>query len=157
MKRSTFLTIAMTAVLAGSAGAQASGGHSGHTAGSQAANPEEAAVREAVNHYLLAHATGVGDHLKGVFHPELNLYWSANGTFTKRAGTEYIAGFRGTPPADEAQRKRWIEMVDVSGNAAIAKVVLDYPATKFVDYFTLLKIDGKWQIMNKTFNATPKN
>lgn len=67
----------------------------------------------------------------------------------------------GKPAEDEAKRRRWIESVEVSGNAAIAKIILDYPTVKFVDYMTLLKIDGEWKIVNKSFyaetKAQPKN
>ena len=34
---------------------------------------EEAAVRAAVQHYLIAHATGDGSHHEMVFHPEAKL------------------------------------------------------------------------------------
>ena len=62
----------------------------------------------------------------------------------------------GKPAADEKDRKRSIESVDVAGNAAVAKVILDYPNVRFVDYFTLLKINGEWKIVNKSFYADPK-
>jgi hypothetical protein len=38
----------------------------------------------------------------------------------------------------------------------VARIVLDYPTVKFVDYMTLLKIDGEWKIINKSFYAEPK-
>jgi hypothetical protein len=38
----------------------------------------------------------------------------------------------------------------------MAKVELDYPNAVLTDYFTLLKVDGKWMIMNKIFNTNPK-
>ncbi len=58
--------------------------------------------------------------------------------------------------ADEAKRKRSFEILDIAGNAAIAKVTLDYPTVKFTDYMTLLKIDGEWKIINKTFYREKK-
>ncbi|MGH9904872.1 MAG: PQQ-binding-like beta-propeller repeat protein [Pyrinomonadaceae bacterium] len=67
-----------------------------------------------------------------------------------------IARAAGKPAADEAQRKRAIESIDITGNAAIAKIVLDYPQVKFTDYMSLLKIDGEWKIINKTFYAETK-
>ena len=60
------------------------------------------------------------------------------------------------PAADEAGRKRAIESVDVAGTAASARIVLDYPTVRFVDYMTLLKIDGEWKIVSKVFYAEPK-
>ncbi|HEV2666973.1 MAG TPA: nuclear transport factor 2 family protein [Blastocatellia bacterium] len=35
-------------------------------------------------------------------------------------------------------------------------MVLDYPTVKFTDYMALLKVDGEWKIINKTFYAEPK-
>lgn len=120
------------------------------------ADPEEPAVREAVDHYLTAHATGQGEHIDVAFHPEAMLFWVGDGgTLMRRSGAEYRAGFRGTPPADEAQRRRWIEMVDVTGDVAVAKVILDYPNARFTDYFALLKVGGEWKVMTKLFQREP--
>lgn len=46
--------------------------------------------------------------------------------------------------------------VRATGNAAVAKVILDYPKARFTDYFTLLKIGGEWKIVNKSFHVEPK-
>lgn len=117
---------------------------------------EVAAVKAAVNHYLMGHATGEGAHHAMVFHSVANLYWIDNGELKTRTGAEYIAGSSGKPAPDEAQRKRWIEAVDVTGTAAVAKVVLDYPTIKFTDYFTLLKVGNEWRIVNKIFHREMK-
>lgn len=123
---------------------------------SQAASAEEAAARVPLENYLKGHATGDGEHFKKAFHPEAKLFWYRDGKFMTRTSAEYIAGANGKPAADEAQRKRWIESVKVTGNAGVGVVVLDYPQTKFVDYMSLLKVDGEWKIVNKTFYAEPK-
>jgi hypothetical protein len=117
---------------------------------------EEAAVRTAIEGYLRSHATGEGSHVAAVFHPVLQMLWVANDTLARRTAAEYIGGFRGTAPADEAQRRRWIASVDVFGTAAAARVVLDYPTVTFVDFFTLLKVNGEWKIVSKTFASQPK-
>jgi hypothetical protein len=117
---------------------------------------ENQAVRVPLEHYLQGHATGDGAHFRAAFHPEAKLFFIREGKLSTRTSEEYIAGARGTPPADEAQRKRWIESVDIAGNAAVAKIILDYPTTRFVDYMSLLKIEGEWKIVNKTFYAEPK-
>jgi len=119
-------------------------------------NANEAEVRAAVGHYLQGHATGDGAHFRLVFHPDSKLYFNREGKFSTRTSAEYIAGASGKPAADEAQRKRRIVMVDVTGDAAVAKVELDYPNALLTDYFTLLKVDGKWMIMNKIFHTQPK-
>ena len=118
-----------------------------------AQDPEEAAVRAAIEHYFRAHATGLGEHHRKVFHPEAKLFFINEGKFTQRTSEEYIAGSPGKPAADEAQRKRTIEMIDITGDAAVAKLVLDYPNAKLTDYMSLLKIDGEWKIVNKIFSV----
>ena len=122
----------------------------------RAQNAEDAAVRAAIEHYFRGHATGQGEHFRKVFHPDAKLFAVREGKYWQLTSEEYIARAPGKPAADEEQRKRSIESVDSSGNAAIATVVLDYPQVKFTDYMSLLKIDGQWMIVNKTFYAEPK-
>ena len=113
-------------------------------------------VKIPLNNYLQGHATGNSEFHQKAFHPESRLLFVREGKFTQRTSAEYIKGSSGKPAADEASRKRWTEMVDVTGNAAIGKIILDYPTTYFVDYFALLKIDGEWKIVNKSFHAQPR-
>jgi hypothetical protein len=79
-----------------------------------------------------------------------------DGQLMQRTSADYIAGAPGKPAADEAQRKRRIVSVDVTGNAASAKVELDYPSAKLTDYMSLLKVGNEWRIVNKIFTAEPK-
>jgi hypothetical protein len=123
----------------------------------QGKSPEDAAVRKAIeNHYFKAQSTGDGSHLKGMFIDEGRMMWVADNKLQMRTSAEYIGGFRGQPPADEAQRKRRVVMVDVTGDAAVAKVELDFPDVKFTDYFSMLKVGGEWKIVNKSFHRQPK-
>lgn len=122
----------------------------------RAQNAEEAAVRAAIEHYFRGHATGQGEHFRKVFHTDSKLFAVRDGKYWQLTSEEYISRAPGAAPADEAQRKRSIESVDITGNAAVAKVVLDYPQVKFTDYMSMLKIDGEWRIVNKTFYAEPK-
>lgn len=121
-----------------------------------AQTPEKDAVRVPLENYLKGHATGDGEFMRKAFHTEGNLIFIREGKFSTRSFADYIAGFTGKPAADEAARKRSIESIDVAGNAASAKIVLDYPATRFVDYMSLLKINGEWKIVTKIFYAEPK-
>ena len=71
-------------------------------------------------------------------------------------GPRVVSRAPGKPPADEAKRKRRIVSIDVAGDAAVAKVELDYPAVFFVDYLSLLRVDGEWKIAQKTYTGTSK-
>ncbi len=117
---------------------------------------EKDAVRIPLENYLKGHATGDGEYMKKAFHTEGNLIFIRDGKFTTRSFADFIAGSSGKPAADENKRKRWIESVEVTGNAAVGKIILDYPAVRFVDYMSLLKIDGEWKIVSKVFYAESK-
>jgi hypothetical protein len=38
----------------------------------------------------------------------------------------------------------------------MARIELDYPTVRFIDYMSLLKIDGEWKIIAKIFHAEAK-
>ena len=120
------------------------------------AAPDTAGARTAVDAYLRGHATGDGAHFRTAFHPAANLYWTRADTLATRTSAEYAAGASGRPAPDEAARRRRIVLLDVVGTAGVAKVELDYPTVTFVDYLSLLKVDGVWRIVAKTFNVAPK-
>lgn len=117
---------------------------------------EKEAVKVPLNNYIKAQATGDQEAARKAFHTDGNLIWIKDGKYTTRSFAEFVAGFNGKPAADEDKRKRAIESIDVAGNAASARIVLDYPTVRFVDYMSLLKIDGEWKIVSKVFYAEPK-
>lgn len=121
-----------------------------------AKDPEEAAIRVALEHYLAGHATGDPAHHRAAFHRVANLYFVRGDTVATRTGAEYIAGASGRPAPDEAQRRRRIVSIDRTGDAAVAKIELDYPNALLTDYMALLKTGGEWRIVNKIFTSAPK-
>ncbi len=120
-----------------------------------AALSEEAQVRATVELYIRAHATGDGALIDRAFHPELKLVGVRNDSVLVRSGLDYARSVSGRPPADEAQRRRWIAGMEVFGQGA-TRVVLDYPTLTYVDFFTLLKVNGEWKIVSKVWTVQPK-
>ena len=121
-----------------------------------AASDDEAQVRAVAEKYFQAHATGDAAPLRDAFHADWRMMSVRDGALQTRTLEQYTSGFTGKVPVDEAKRKRSIEMVDITGNAAMVKLRLDYPAATIVDYMLLLKVDGKWQVVSKAFQSTPK-
>ena len=97
------------------------------------------------------HRAGLG--VREAFHPEAKLFFNRDGKFNQLTSAEYIARASGKPADDEAQRKRRIDFVDVTGDAAVAKITLEYPGVTLTDYMSLIKVDGEWRIVNKIFHA----
>lgn len=111
--------------------------------------------------FMRAYITADNTAAKEVFRKDGVMigYSAARGSdLLMRTGEQFAEGFNGKPAADEAQRKRSYEIIDVAENFAAVKVMLDYPGWKGVDYVVLLKTDGKWMIISKawTGSLTPK-
>ncbi|HYP02167.1 MAG TPA: nuclear transport factor 2 family protein [Pyrinomonadaceae bacterium] len=87
MKKFSLLAVAFVAVA----------GLVAWSSSARAQHAEEAAVRQAIEHYFRGHATGDGQHFQKVFHPEAKLFWMRDGKFTQRTSADYIAGASGKP------------------------------------------------------------
>jgi regulator of protease activity HflC (stomatin/prohibitin superfamily) len=109
-----------------------------------------------LNNYLQAQATGNGELIRKAFYKDARIMAFRDGKLTNLSVEEFAGRFSGKTAEDEAKRKRKIESLEISGNAGVAKIVLDYPTVKFIDYMSLLKIDGEWKIVNKSFYAEAK-
>jgi hypothetical protein len=121
------------------------------------ADDDEAAVRATVALYFQAHATGDASFHTRAFHPEAELWSVKDGRMVREPVASYIARSNsGRPAPDEAQRVRRIDSVQVAGEVATVAVTLDYPTTLVRDFMTLLKLDGRWQIVNKTWHRAAK-
>ena len=121
-----------------------------------AQDKETELVKIPLNNYLQGHMTGSSEFILKAFQKDARIISIRDGKLASLSVDEFAKLFVGKPASDEAKRKRTIESIDISGNAAVAKIILDYPAIKFVDYMSLLKIDGEWKIVNKSFYAEPK-
>jgi len=120
-----------------------------------ASTTDDEAVRATIGHYFRGHATGDAANFRKAFLPSAHIEGNRDGKFTSWTLEDYCALFKGPAP-DEASRVRTIDLVDVSGDAAIAKATLDHGARVFTDYFVLLKVDGEWRIANKVYFGRKK-
>lgn len=104
--------------------------------------------------YLDGHATGEERHFRRAFAADGLLVGIKDGRYTQRSAADYIAAAAsGRAPADEAQRRRWIASVTVTGKVASAVIELDYPDMRARDHMSLLKFDDGWRIVVKSYEA----
>ncbi len=121
-----------------------------------AQDKETESAKIPLNNYLQGQTTGNPEFIRKAFHKDARIMTVRENKISNLSVEEFAGFFKGISADDEVQRKRKIESLDVSGNAAIAKITLDYPTVKFTDYMSLLKIDGEWKIVNKSFYVEPK-
>ncbi len=127
-----------------------------YTATAQSAEHE--AVKLAMQDFILAYETGDGAYIRKRFRSDGVMIGHAAKTDKVMvvSGSEFANRFDGTIAADESQRKRTVEILDITDNAALAKVTLDYPTWDGVDYIALTKIDGEWMIISKAWSGKVK-
>lgn len=116
----------------------------------------EAKARVPLDNYIQGHATGNGDFMRKAFHPDAKIMAFRDGKLMNLTAEEFASRFNGKPAPDEPQRKRRIEHVEITGNAGVGKIVLEYPTVTYTDYMSLLKVGDEWKIVNKVFYAEPK-
>ena len=94
------------------------------------------------------------------FHPLSHLYSvGADGSAADVPRADWFKMVESRPSAKSKgdERRDRIVSIDFSGPAtAFAKVECQLPPRYFTDYLTLLKIDGRWQVIAKAFHAVTK-
>lgn len=109
------------------------------------------AIAKVVQHYIDGAKSGRGDDMKPAFH--------ADATIFGYVGPDLFAGpiqnlydwNDGNGAAKDLSAR--IVSIDIAGTVATVRLELDnWTGHRFTDFFTLLKTDGRWQIMNKVFH-----
>lgn len=115
-------------------------------------NAEEEAVRKVVQLYFDGIIKYDEAALRKAFHPNASVIGTKkDGTTDWAPFQEWVLYTRGDAP-DPTGRNNSMISIDITGNAASVKTALDWPHVKYVDYLSLLKIDGEWKIVNKIWN-----
>ena len=121
------------------------------------AQSEFEAISSTLMDYIEGSTEGQPNRLKTAFHPNLNLYSiKKDQTLSIWAGTEYIKDTKEGKPTGEGGK---IISIDYENNAAVAKVEISHPKSPstYIDYFMLLKIEGKWTIIHKMYTKRTSN
>ncbi len=110
---------------------------------------------QAVCFYYLDGATN-GDSLmfSKAFVPDGQMRYMRNDTLMNVSLGDFMARMRNT--GKKTERKTKIESISVFGNAASAKLTIEYPAFYFHDIMSLLKTKDGWKIVSKIFYREEK-
>jgi hypothetical protein len=113
---------------------------------------ERDAIEAVIRDYLEGMIYGQTDRLESAMHPLCMQSGHYKGNYEFFPRDEFIEALKsekmqepGTPYVAD------IVSIDLSGDVAVAKVTDDCFSTSFTDYLTLIKHDGRWQIVMKAF------
>ncbi len=112
-------------------------------------------IHDTVIEYFTGSFVGDTKKLKGAFHPEASITGNVNGQYLNWSLDEFIKRVTTSPTAETKDEEfdKEIIFVDGTNDAAIVKARVVVGGKTFIDYLTLLKIDGNWVIRNKSFTA----
>ena len=112
-----------------------------------------AAVRAVIEQYIEG-SSGNASLLRSIFHPDALM----SGYFGGHPGIGSPDPFfeeveKMDPNAPAGNYRGEIEAVEVIGDVATARLVeTDFLGSGFVDFFHLIRLDGAWKIVSKTYH-----
>ena len=111
--------------------------------------------KEAISHTVQLYFDGMMERdrskLEEAFHPEARLIGYRGGNFTITSFEDWASGTAKGEKRDRKQYNNKLLDIDLKGYTAIAKTELFWPGIYYFDYLTLMKIDGQWKIVHKTW------
>ena len=117
---------------------------------------DRSAIEAAVHTYLDGLYEGDTAKLASVFHPTSSLTSSQDGKLTPLPREEWLAGVKSRPSAQSRGLTRHDEILHIdqaSPTMAFVKLKCAIPPRFFTDYLCFLKVEGKWQVAQKTFST----
>jgi hypothetical protein len=101
-------------------------------------------------------ANGDSNKLRQAFHSEATMtghIGDSYDTFTPISG--FMSMVESNPGAAGPIYQATIQSIDLTGDAGVAVLAeRDFFGCDFIDYFTVARIEGRWQIINKTYAHT---
>ena len=115
------------------------------------ADPESAAIADLMQRYFDAVYVGDIPALREIFHPE-NRLAGMRGDEERFSSLEQFLE-RVERRSNEDAFDFQLLWVDRSGRSGVAKIAYRYHGIDFVDYMSVLELDGTWRIVAKVFDG----
>jgi len=110
---------------------------------------EEQLIKQTISNYTDGGTMGDIPMVSKAFHPSATMKFIKDEAFTDVPIEKFFTDYLKAGQVQE--RAVNVDYISISGNAAQAKLTLDYPTFQFVDFLNLLKIDNTWLIVGKIF------
>ncbi|WP_024769377.1 nuclear transport factor 2 family protein [Aquimarina macrocephali] len=115
---------------------------------------DKALVEKTVTYYLDGGTNNDFETLKKAFHTNATMKFISKGVYKEVNALEFFK--KVMKPGPKQNRKTNIASIDVTGNAAQARLEIEYETFTFIDYMNLLKVDGEWKVVSKIFYRQQK-
>lgn len=113
---------------------------------------DEQAIQAVVHLYVDGMTFANAPALKKAFHPDAAIIGNYLGSVEWLSRDAFIAGVVAEgPAAPDTKPLMDIDLIEISGDAASVKVTDEFAGARYTDHLSLLKIDGRWAIVNKLY------
>jgi hypothetical protein len=108
-------------------------------------------IESTIQHYINGAKSGKGNDMKPAFHQDATIFgYIGSDLFAGPIQKLFDWNDENGPAANIVAK---IANIDVEGSVATVRLESDnWTGHQFTDFFTLLKVDGEWKIMNKVFH-----
>lgn len=120
----------------------------------QADQKEIAAVAQVVSYYLDGGTLADSVQFSKAFSPQGQMLYMRSDTLRIVSLKDFMAGARNG--GQKTERKTRIDAIQIFGNAAQAKLTIEYDTFYYHDMMSLLKTKDGWKIVNKIFYREDK-
>jgi len=121
----------------------------------QAQTTDLQVIEETINHYFDGLVNHKPESLAKAFQPTASMKWIEKGKYMEVNALDALTDY--VKSNDPVKTKTNIVAINIVGDAANAQLELEYETFYFVDFMHLLKVDGGWKIVSKTYTTVPKN
>ena len=112
------------------------------------------AIAETVQHYVDGGKSGRGADMKPAFHQDATIFGYIGADLFAGPIQKLFDWNDQNGPATELEAR--LASIEITGTIAAVRLELDnWTGHRFTDFFTLLKVDGDWKIINKVFYLHP--
>jgi hypothetical protein len=114
-------------------------------------NDDYKLIESTIQYYIDGARSGKGNDMKPAFHKDATIFgYIGSDLFAGPIQKLFDWNDENGPAADIVCK---ITHIDIEGSIATVRLESDnWTGHKFTDFFTLLKVDNDWKIMNKVFH-----
>ena len=117
-------------------------------------NEEEIIKKAIMDYYHEGHVQFKPELYDGILHDDWKFFFfNKEGRFEIVDKETYKSWYN---PEDRDDKLEWyteILNIDIAGNNAAVKLKIGNQTVEFTDYFNMIKIEGKWWVVNKISSA----
>jgi len=112
-------------------------------------------IENTINYYFDGMINHDAKSIEKAFLSSASMKWNENGKYMEVNAVEALSEYLNSNSPVKTKTK--IVAINIVGDAANAQLELEYDTFYFVDFMHLLKIDGEWKIVSKTYTTVAKD